>query len=81
MKKSNFLNWNVADFAKGFIVAFIAALLTNVSELVQSGRLPNKEELVFSLVVALNGGIAYLIKNFLSNSEGKILKKEDNQQL
>jgi len=73
---SNFLNLNVDDLVKGFIVAFLSTALTGVVATLDSGVLPTMGELKSAAIVGLTAGISYLLKNLLTNSQGVILKKD-----
>jgi len=73
---SNFLNLNVDDLLKGFIVAFLSTALTGVVSTLDSGILPTVSELKSAAIVGLTAGISYLLKNLLTNSQGFILKKD-----
>jgi len=75
--KSNFLNLNWKDLAKGFIVAVIGALLTTVVALLEAGTIQWTwafwQPVVYTSVGA---GVAYLLKNWLTNSKDEFVKKE-----
>ena len=73
---SNFLNLNVDDLVKGFIVAFLSTALTGVVATLDSGALPTLTELKSAGIVGLTAGISYLLKNLLTNSQGVVLKKD-----
>jgi VIT1/CCC1 family predicted Fe2+/Mn2+ transporter len=73
---SNFLNLNVDDLVKGFIVAFLSTALTGVVATLDSGALPTLTELKSAAIVGLTAGISYLLKNLLTNSQGVVLKKD-----
>jgi VIT1/CCC1 family predicted Fe2+/Mn2+ transporter len=73
---SNFLNLNVDDLVKGFIVAFLSTALTGVVATLDSGALPTLAELKSAGIVGLTAGISYLLKNLLTNSQGVVLKKD-----
>jgi VIT1/CCC1 family predicted Fe2+/Mn2+ transporter len=73
---SNFLNLNVDDLVKGFIVAFLSTALTGVVSTLDSGVLPTLVELKTAAIVGLTAGISYLLKNLLTNSQGVVLKKD-----
>ena len=73
---SNFLNLNVDDLVKGFIVAFLSTALTGVVATLDSGALPTLAELKSAAIVGLTAGISYLLKNLLTNSQGVVLKKD-----
>lgn len=65
---------NSQDFIKGLVVTVISAVLTAFMGIL------NAPEFSFSSIdwndvvkVAISSGIAYLIKNFASDSEGRVL--------
>jgi len=73
---SNFLKINVADIIKGFIVAGFAAIGTALMPLLESGVLPTLAQLQSAGIIGLTAGIAYLLKNLLTNSDGTPLTPE-----
>ena len=74
---STFLTLNWKDVLKGFLVAVITALLTASYNAINAGGVNLTWDFWKpTLLAALGGGIAYLIKNVLTNSNGEILKKE-----
>lgn len=73
---SNFLNLNLDDLIKGFVVAFLSSALTGLIVILDNGALPNAAELKSALVVGITSGLSYLLKNLLTNSKGQIAKGE-----
>lgn len=74
---SNFFALNWMDLLKGLLVAVIGAILTGIYEAITAGSLT--WTWAFFQPIVLTGvaaGIAYLIKNFLSNSSGEPLRSE-----
>jgi len=71
--KSCFGKLNVQDFFRGLIIAVLTAIVTFLYTTMESG------ELVFNwkqiATTSLTAALAYIIKNYLSNSEGAFLKK------
>jgi len=71
--KSGFGKLNVQDFFRGLIIAVLTALVTFLYNTMESG------ELIFNwkqiATTSLTAALAYIIKNYLSNSEGAFLKK------
>jgi len=71
--KSGFGKLNVQDFFRGLIIAVLTALVTFLYNTMELG------ELVFNwkqiATTSLTAALAYIIKNYLSNSEGAFLKK------
>ena len=73
---SNFLNLNLDDLIKGFVVAFLSSALTGLIVILDNGALPDAAELKSALVVGITSGLSYLLKNLLTNSKGQIAKSE-----
>lgn len=73
---SKFFNLNVRDFIKGFVVAVLTAFATVLYQTLESGALPSPAQLKVAGINAAAAGVGYLLKNFLTNSEHKILKLE-----
>ena len=73
--KSKFLSLATNDFVKGLIVSIIAAVLGYAYQVYQSNSFTalNWHDIV---KIAIGGGLAYLSKNFITNSNGYILNKE-----
>jgi hypothetical protein len=74
---SNFLNLNWKDILKGFILSIITALVAGVYQAIQTGGIQFTwlfwQPIVYS---AIGAGLAYLIKNVLTNSNDQFLKVE-----
>ena len=75
--RSKFKALNMIDFGKGLLIAFLTALFTGLIELFQAGPFTfdwvTLQPIVYS---AISAALAYLIKNFFTNSTGDLLKKE-----
>lgn len=71
---SQFFSLNTRDFVKGLFVAVFTAVITMLYTSIQAG------DLVFNWkaigMSALSSGLAYVMKNLLTNSNDEILKKE-----
>lgn len=65
----------LSDLGKGLITAVLTTLLTGAYALIESGSFTWVTFKPY-VVASIGSGIAYILKNFLSNSEGKFLKKE-----
>lgn len=68
------LKWK--DVIKGFLVSILTVVLTGAMAFLQAGQIPPTHDLKVLAITGLGAGVAYLIKNFFTNSEGQILKKE-----
>lgn len=73
---SDFLRINLNDIAKGFVVTILAVVLGALQQAVNEYGLDVLAYDWSSIVqIAITSGIAYLSKNLLSDSEGKVLGK------
>lgn len=71
---STFLNLNVQDLVKGLIVTMLTSVLTIAYKTVSAGSLTFDWQAIG--LTALTSGLAYLMKNLLTNSKGEFLGKE-----
>jgi biotin transporter BioY len=67
------INW--ADLGKGALVAAITAALAIIGQSIEAGQLPTSAQLKVAGLAGLTAGIGYIIKNFLTGSDGKFLTK------
>jgi multisubunit Na+/H+ antiporter MnhB subunit len=74
--RSSFLNLNAKDFIKGLIVALITAVIAFLYEWIAAGKPLDLSMLKTVGLVALSAGLAYILKNLGTNSQGQILKTE-----
>lgn len=81
MAQSKFGKLNLRDALHGFVVAFLTASLTGLYQTLNIGHLPNWEAVKMHALMGLTAGIGYLIKQFLQNDEGKLLKKSNDDSL
>jgi len=71
---SKFLNLNSSDFIKGLIVAVLGTVISMVYSVLQTNSLEFDWKAIG--MAALTSGMAYIMKNLFTNSEGKMMKKE-----
>lgn len=71
---STFLNLNIQDLAKGLILTVLTSVVTIVYNTVSAGSLTFDWQAIG--LTALTSGLAYLMKNLLTNSKGEFLGKE-----
>ena len=75
--KSKFLNLHWKDIFKGFLMAFIGAFLTALYTALEAGEIPTTwDQWKSTILVGAGAGIAYLLKNFFTNSNDEVLKTE-----
>jgi hypothetical protein len=74
---SSFFSINLKDLGKGIIIAVITAFVTALYQQISAGNvIPTADQLRADAVVALGAAISYLLKNLVTNSEGKFLTKD-----
>lgn len=76
---SKFFNLNLQDFIRGFVVAVLTAFATVLYQTLESGAFPSPAQLKVAGINAAAAGVGYLLKNFLTNSENKMLTKESKE--
>jgi len=74
--KSEFLKLNIKDYLRGLFVAGLTAALIALQPIVERGALPTLEELKAIAIVGVTAGIAYLVKNLITNKNDEILKDD-----
>lgn len=75
--EKNFLSVGVKDCIKGAIMALITTLATTLYNCINTGSVPS--DWVFwktQLMIGVGAGISYIIKNWLTNSNGQFAKAE-----
>lgn len=77
MNQSSFGKLNLRDLLNGLVVAFLTASLTGLITILDSGVLPTLEQLKAAGLAGLVASLAYLLKNLVTNSEGKVGAGED----
>jgi len=74
--RSKFFALNLRDLFKGLVLAVLTAVITFAYDAIQSGTLFEPGVLKKVGMVALAALLAYLLKNFLTNTQGEILTPE-----
>ena len=74
--KSKYLSITIKDVLKGAIVAVLTSIATAVIPILQTGEIPGIEQLHTILIAGVGAGVAYLLKNFFTNSNDQILTRE-----
>jgi len=76
-KKSEFGKLKTFDFWKGLIVAMLTAGITSLGSIIESATSFEAFNWQGVVLAAVGAFVAYIIKQFITNSEGEILKKEN----
>lgn len=79
-KKSKLGTLHLNDFTRGLLIAVIAPVLIFIEQMIteQNINTVNWEAMGLS---AFASGLAYILKNLGTNSDGKILKAETPKQI
>lgn len=78
--KSGFLNLNLRDLFRGLIIAFGTALLPSLLVLFNQDHWPVWLEFRPYLQASISSCIVYLIKNGLTNEDGKFGELKDSDK-
>jgi uncharacterized membrane protein len=73
---SSYIDLNVVDVIKWFVVAILSASLTAIYNLLNSWVMLENEQRKIVLLAWVTAWLGYLIKNVFTNSENQILTQE-----
>jgi hypothetical protein len=73
---SGLFKWKGYDLVKGAVTAFFTAALTALSQQLDIGHIPTHDEWKVIVISSVAAFVAYMLKNFFQNSEGKIAQAE-----
>jgi len=73
---SKFLSLNLLDLGKAALVVALTAVAVRLIPVFDANTLPGLTEVANDLKVGLAAGLAYLLKQFISNSSSVPLKGE-----
>ena len=74
--KSKYGEFNTSDTIKAIFAAFILLFITTLVTSFQENGIPTADEMLIILKFSIAGAISTLGAKTLTNSEGKLLKKE-----
>jgi len=74
MSKLFSINWH--DLFKGLIVTIFTTFISSLITVLDTLQFPNTEGFKHIGLAGLSAGLSYLLKNFFTNSEGKIAIKK-----
>jgi hypothetical protein len=76
--KSKLFTVGMKDAVRSLLLAVMTALGTGVLEVLNSGAIPDKPSIRKIGIAGAAAGMAYIIKNFFTNSNDQMFKKEDS---
>ncbi len=74
--KSKLFSVNMKDAVRGLFIAVATAIGTGLTQVLNTGALPDKSSLKSVGIAGAAAGMAYVVKNFFTNSNDELLKKE-----
>jgi len=74
MSKLFSINW--FDLGKGLIVTFFTTFISSLISFLDTLQFPDIQDFRRILLAGVAAGLSYLLKNFFTNSQGKIFIKE-----
>lgn len=69
---SDLFKLNMQDLLKGAVITFITSVLTAVLTILEAGGIPDWAQIKVIVTTGLIAGVSYLLKNFLTDSQGKL---------
>jgi hypothetical protein len=80
MKNANQFSLTIKDGVKGLITSILTVIVTMLFSIVNSGTFPATwTDWKPIVLAAISAGLAYILKNWLTNSDDQFLKKEINK--
>lgn len=77
MKNKPLFSIGMRDAFKGFILSVLAVVLSTLYKSLDAGSFPATwQDWKVILLTGIGSGIAYLLKNFFTNSDDRVLRKE-----
>ena len=73
---STLYSLNLKDFFKALLVVVLSAFLSSILAVLNNGWFPTVTDAKDALLASVTAGVAYLLKNFLTNSQNEFMKKE-----
>ena len=64
------------DWVKSIIMAFLGTFITGLIKYLEMGTFPQGDQWKAIIITGLSTGLAYLLKNFLTNSQDKFITPE-----
>lgn len=74
---SELFKLNIEDLLKGFVLTILTSVVTVIYNTVNAGSLTFDWHAIG--ITAITSGLAYLLKNYLTNSKGEFASRETNR--
>lgn len=77
--KTAFLNLSKDDLLKGIVLVIFTSIGMTILPTLESGALPTLANLQAAGISGVAAGLAYIVKNLLTNSNNKLFASEKNE--
>jgi len=74
--KSKFLTLDWKDFSRGLLIAFLAAVITGIINILDTGAVFTWETIRPVLIAGISAALSYLLKCLMTNSNDVMFKRE-----
>jgi len=74
--KSKFMTLDWKDFSRGLLVAFLAAVITGVINILDTGAVFTWLTVKPVLIAGISAALSYLLKCLATNSQDQMFKRE-----
>ena len=74
--KSKFFTLNWKDFSRGLLIAFLAAVITGVINILDTGAVFTWLTVKPVLIAGISAALSYLLKCLATNSQDQMFKRE-----
>ena len=74
--KSKFLALDWKDFSRGLLIAFLAAILTGIINILDTGAVFTWITIKPVLIAGISAALSYLLKCLATNSQDQMFKRE-----
>lgn len=78
MKQSKFFSLKTWDFLKSAVLAGLVVIIPSLLQILENQQFPTGDELLHFLKWGGTAALAYLVKNLFTNSDGQLVKKEQD---
>ena len=74
--KSKLFTLDRRDIINGVFIAFLAALLTGIIDILEKGAVFDWPSLKIVLIAGISAALSYLLKSLATNSHNQLFRKE-----
>ena len=74
--KSKFFTLDWKDFSRGLLIAFLAAVISGIIELLDTGAIFTWMTMKPVLIAGVSAALSYLLKCLMTNSQDQMFKRE-----